>query len=338
MATLVIMGVESDPHVRRPMEALRERGHNITLIDYKKPVPVSLLYDESHEVRLSVGGEIVPPPILFWNRTKLRRGSDQYFDDYLEGETPAETRRRHAIAADLWSNFYRCAARVGNSKLVNAQQAVTEFWYKPFQHKIAARCGLNVPPSIVTSSKKDILDFLDIHGEVIVKSASTTLIPDLEGDEGRVMMTMQLTRDDIVAGIEGTMAEGPYFLQKKIDKAYELRIFVVGDKVNAFRIDSQSRELTQTDWRFGSGVLEFPPTTVSEGIRSSLVKLLKDVGLTYGSIDMIADRDGVHWYLECNPDGQWEFLESMDTNLSAQLAEHLSVMLSELDRETTVRE
>lgn len=332
MATLLIMGVEQDPHVARTMGVLKQKGHDVILVDYKNPRPVTVVYDDAHNARLAVDGVPITSELLFWNRLKLRPGSEFYFDDVVEGETPAEARRRHAIRADLWLNFYRCLSRVGSGQMVNSQLAITEFWYKPFQHRLAARRGLNVPPSIVTSSKRDILGFMDAWGEVIIKSASTTMIADPEDNEGRVMLTMALSREDITEEIEGDIAEGPYFLQKRIEKSYELRIFVVGEQANAFRIDSQLRELTQVDWRLGSGILEFTPHALDPTIAAALVGLLRDAGLNYGSVDMIVDRDGKHWYLECNPDGQWEFLESAaGGGLSAQLAEHIAVLLNNMD-------
>lgn len=33
------------------------------------------------------------------------------------------------------------------------------------------------------------------------------------------------------------------------------------------------------------------------------------LGLFSGSFDLIVDRDGQYWFLECNQDGQWSWLD-----------------------------
>lgn len=37
--------------------------------------------------------------------------------------------------------------------------------------------------------------------------------------------------------------------------------------------------------------------------------MVSGLGLTYGAIDLIEDEQDVFWFLECNPNGQWAWIE-----------------------------
>lgn len=43
------------------------------------------------------------------------------------------------------------------------------------------------------------------------------------------------------------------------------------------------------------------------------------MNLFSGSIDMIVDPEGQYWFLECNQDGQWGFLEKFCDNAIAKV-------------------
>jgi len=49
------------------------------------------------------------------------------------------------------------------------------------------------------------------------------------------------------------------------------------------------------------------------------------VGWLWGSMDVIVDQNGDYWFLECNPQGQWGWLdrEGKITHSKANLLEHL---------------
>jgi len=45
------------------------------------------------------------------------------------------------------------------------------------------------------------------------------------------------------------LIHSPCFFQEYIDKAFELRVHVIGDRVLTCKIESQKSELAKTDWR-----------------------------------------------------------------------------------------
>jgi len=51
------------------------------------------------------------------------------------------------------------------------------------------------------------------------------------------------------------------------------------------------------------------------------------MGLRYGAFDFIVDKSGDYFFLECNPSGQWLWLEKVtDVNISQAVANELTTM------------
>jgi glutathione synthase/RimK-type ligase-like ATP-grasp enzyme len=92
-----------------------------------------------------------------------------------------------------------------------------------------------------------------------------------------------------------------------VEKEYELRVFALAGELYAMAIFSQSDPQTRTDFRRYNR--EKPNRTVpfrlapetAERIR----RLLADLGLETGSLDLLQARDGRELFLEVNPVGQF---------------------------------
>ncbi|KUO10863.1 hypothetical protein [Streptomyces sp. DSM 15324] len=44
-------------------------------------------------------------------------------------------------------------------------------------------------------------------------------------------------------------------------------------------------------------------------MRGALARFLADFGLSFGAFDFAVTASGAWWFLECNPNGQWAWLE-----------------------------
>ncbi len=97
-----------------------------------------------------------------------------------------------------------------------------------------------------------------------------------------------------------------------LEKDFELRITVVGDKVFPAKVNSQSTMSTKIDWRRDR--LKFEKAYLPPEIESHCVKLIKLFDLKFGAIDMVKTQSGEYIFLEMNPNGQWVWIEA-DTGL-----------------------
>lgn len=74
------------------------------------------------------------------------------------------------------------------------------------------------------------------------------------------------------------------------------------------------------DWRvaYYTGKLRFEPLKLPRDIANKCVAHVKALGLEFGAIDLVVDKKGKYWFLENNPNGQWEFIGGQTAELIAK--------------------
>jgi glutathione synthase/RimK-type ligase-like ATP-grasp enzyme len=111
--------------------------------------------------------------------------------------------------------------------------------------------------------------------------------------------------------------------QRWVPKAFEVRGFVVGDRVFAAAIHAGS-EASYVDWRNDYATLRYeriePPANVAAGA----LACCREVGLVYGAFDFVIRPDGRWVFLECNPGGQYGWIEdAIDVPITETIADIL---------------
>lgn len=193
-------------------------------------------------------------------------------------------------------------------------QMRSAFWINPIpaitatnrlvQADVAKSVGYQVPQSIVTSSKQDLLDFLNLHGRCIIKPICQV---GRHESGPKQVLTSIISRD---ANIPERLS-APVLVQEFVEKAYEIRAVVVEDRVFAGAIDSMSRPETSVDSRAWTNTsLSYYRLALTEEECSMLRLINERLGLIYSAIDLIRHPSGDLIFLEANPSGQWTFLEA----------------------------
>lgn len=101
----------------------------------------------------------------------------------------------------------------------------------------------------------------------------------------------------------------PVYIQNYVQKSYEVRVTVIDDIFFAVKIISDN----PVDWRNGNNRYEL--IEVPEEVKECIHMMMKDFQLRFGAIDYIVGGDGKWYFLEINPNGQWQWLECI-LNLS----------------------
>jgi hypothetical protein len=145
--------------------------------------------------------------------------------------------------------------------------------------------------------------------------------PDAGGEarSGGALYTTLVTADEITPGVARTA----HLFQEWVDKAYEVRLTVVGEQLFAARIDAGSSR-ARTDWRSDYRSLTYslvePPNQVTRAVH----RLMFDLHLTYGALDFVVTPDGRWVFLELNPNGQWGWIQlATGQPIAAAIAERL---------------
>lgn len=201
---------------------------------------------------------------------------------------------------------------------VNHPGCIGDAEFKPAGLAVAASAGFSIPPTLFTSEPDAARAFINRHGPVIYKPVAAPLYR-VDGISNTVQVA-EVTSDDIDERVAGTI----HLFQHRVDKTADARVTVIGDQVFPVRIDSDL-----LDWRTDYSRLTYRPTQLPKGLQDALHRYLSTFGLIFGAFDFAIDTDGRWWFLECNPSGQWAWLEP-ETGLPM-----LAAMADLLERKTT---
>lgn len=138
--------------------------------------------------------------------------------------------------------------------------------------------------------------------DLIVKSMSSQL-----ADDNSVLMTTA------IPGVENLDPKFPWFLQSRIESAWDVTIFLCGINLFAFK---RSREgLTGVDWRvdqdFNYEKQEWFPFELTTENAAKLLALAGDLEIEFGRFDFMSNGSNLAdlIFLEVNATGQWVFLD-----------------------------
>lgn len=177
--------------------------------------------------------------------------------------------------------------------------------YKPLQLHIAAHCGLTVPRSLLSNVHTDVAGFAkSIGGPIVCKPLSSLVFTE----DGQQMTKQYTTIIDPNAVDEAAFAATAHLVQEYVDKAYEARVTVAGDAVLGVAIRSSS-DAGRVDWRADYDALTYARLDVPLPVRRGVRRFLHRLGLVYGAFDFAITPADEWVMLECNPAGQWLWLE-----------------------------
>lgn len=192
--------------------------------------------------------------------------------------------------------------------------------HKPAQQRLARELGLATPRTLMTNDPEQARAFIgSCPGGAIAKMLAAFPIYDDKGVE-QVVFTTSLT-DEHLDKLDG-LRFSPMVFQEKVQKRLELRITVIGARMFAAAIDSQSTAGAENDWRERGVTLlqSWQPYTLPTEIERALERYMERIGMQYSAIDMIVEPDGRHVFLEANPAGECFWLEYNSPNFPLSIA------------------
>jgi hypothetical protein len=159
--------------------------------------------------------------------------------------------------------------------------------HKPRQLALAARCGLLVPATLVTTERADALAFSDVRGGAVVVKPMSRRVAGLIGEADR-------------SGWDRAI----HLTQERVSKVYDVRVTVVDGQLFSTVIRSPS-----LDWRVNLAACAYEPIEPPDPVRHGILGLMSVLRLRYGALDFAVDQIGRWWFLEVNANGQWLWLE-----------------------------
>lgn len=173
---------------------------------------------------------------------------------------------------------------------------------KLVQLQAAKGVGLHVPETLVSTNTAAIESFARQHPCVTKGIVNAFIAYD------KVLRSAFTSFVD-VDYLRGYNARGvPTLLQRAVTPRAMWRVVVVGKEVFGFRFFGSVLETT-ADSRQVEDNLDGSPHSVPESVRAGLLDMCSSFPISFASADFIEDHNGILWFLDLNPEGQWAFLE-----------------------------
>ena len=99
--------------------------------------------------------------------------------------------------------------------------------------------------------------------------------------------------------------------QEYIEKAYEVRVTIIGNALFASKIDSQADPRGRTDWRdaVANQLVSVSTYSLPSVVANQCLSIVENFDLAFGAIDLICSPAGEYIFLELNCNGQWLWVE-----------------------------
>jgi glutathione synthase/RimK-type ligase-like ATP-grasp enzyme len=194
---------------------------------------------------------------------------------------------------------------------------------KPLQLRVARTVGMRVPDTYYGNSPREISQFA-LGRRIVVKPIRETGY----ADDGvfHAFYTAEVDGAALESDVRA-LSETINFVQVMVPKREELRITWVDGRCLAARIHSQiGPEEAKLDWRkVHWQELDYSKAELPESLVDSISQYCHSLDLRFGAFDFVVTPEGHYVFLECNPNGQWLWLdERADMGIAAAIANALT--------------
>ena len=194
--------------------------------------------------------------------------------------------------------------------------------------EICTSLKIEIPKTMITKSKRNLLDFWNnCSKEIITKSLAFPFECENYTESGEIE-SYRLGYTVPVGKSEMELLPEFFDLsifQEKLDKQFEIRTIYLDGKTYSQAIFSQSREEAALDYRQGydSG-MRMCNYTLPALVEEQVQKLMKELHLNFGSLDIVVTKDNRYVFLEVNPNGQYGAVSlATNSNIDYEVAKFL---------------
>lgn len=311
-----ILGQPRDVHIEKVSAALSRMGRQFACFErYHPSSKMTLQFNGTSSTQTSHAASC--PPFSLSDVASVWWRMKPYLASELTGGAGPITER--FIVREWGQLFKALPVFLPHAKWVNPLRESDLMSAKPCQLQRASALGLMVPNTVISNIIEDVLPLFDKHKHVVYKPLHSFTAPP-----AYAIYTTKIARQDINKSQE-SFTLTPGIFQAYIEKAYELRVTIIRDRVFTAQIDSQSAEETSVDWRRNQLRPMYKPGSLSKQTLDLLLRFHSTAGLVYAAYDFIVDKEGREVFLECNPGGQWLWIEdALGFPISKEIAGELA--------------
>lgn len=182
---------------------------------------------------------------------------------------------------------------------------------KMVQQRMAAKLGMKIPNSCISNTKRDVADFCSNFKDIVLKPLHSYGIW-LNPEKVYTLFTTKIPSSSIMNLPEDAFTQTVSFCEDYVEKIYEVRVTVMGSHIFSCKLDSQVQgdDTGKIDWRQGYDYnLKHEVIEIPKDVDAFCRTFLRQLNLHFGCFDFIVTPEDEYVFLECNPNGQWGWIE-----------------------------
>jgi hypothetical protein len=290
---ILVVAVGEDLHAHAVVDGLRRRAHKVCWVDLAaldRALRLTFTLDGT-----SAGGVLVTEhgqrvslseiDTVWWRRPRLPSVAAQF-------EQPTQSYVRSE-----WEHFVDGLEVCTSARWINAPTATRVAARKTRQLAVASAVGMRIPRTLITNDPQAVRALAADGAQLVYKRL---------GDSPRPISPTRPLQPTDFERLD-TLRACPAIFQERINARLDIRVTVIGENLYGAEIDS-SHGGSPLDWRFDMSV-PFRPHSLSAETTERLRRLMRELGLVYGAIDLRLTEEGEYVFLEVNPAGQYLFIE-----------------------------
>lgn len=210
----------------------------------------------------------------------------------IQQDAPVDSEYQSFVDAS-WNTLYQgdIARILPQTVLVNDPVKTKLGYNKVVQLHMARELGFDIPLTLISNDLQNLRETF---------AGLKTIVKPLVSDSKHPIYVKDI---DLSSCDERQIAPAPCIYQHKLDSTVNYRVNVFGDAVYSFRITNEN-----IDWRTGDYRIE--KTSLDKAVEERCRSFIRESGLAMGCIDLKEDGSGNIFFLENNPQGQFDFIEA----------------------------
>ncbi len=191
-------------------------------------------------------------------------------------------------------------------RVLNRVSATASNASKPYQAQLINACGLATPPTLITNSPTEVLEFKALHERVIYKSISSirSIVRELQSEDAAQLEKIRALPTQFQAFIPGD----------------NVRVHVVGDEIFASEITTEA-----VDYRYAGRddlAVSMRPVELPPDIANKCRQLSQALDLPLCGIDLKRTPAGEYFCFEVNPSPAYSYYQNHTGQPIAQAIAH----------------
>ncbi|OMP75295.1 grasp-with-spasm system ATP-grasp peptide maturase [[Flexibacter] sp. ATCC 35208] len=277
-----------------------------------------LVENSLHRINIEIGNEHHPAeqPLITYNGRQLnladinaiwyRRWS---FHATFPKISPLEEKKFEEDINEFRTEEFKIISeiffsQIKNKKIIGSPNHLKKNPSKYQQLLAAKKAGIDIPDTIITSSREELYNFyFSHHKRIIVKAMSEAGLFNFSGE--LLAGFTEIVSEEVINNLPDHFY--PSSFQEMVEKDVELRVYYLEGKCYPMAIFSTLDKQTSIDFRKYN--IQTPnrnvPFKIPDDLAARIVVLMNDLGLNTGSLDIILTTDGKFVFLEVNHGGQF---------------------------------